>query len=463
MQITRFSITALHDAIDVDVPIEDGKIILVGVNGLGKTTIVSMLYYFLTRQWPKLLEYEFTEIGITLDGVKVHVARESLIYPDWQQSLFDSIPASFGDRLRSSKDFQQLVRLRSESQVVRREDVSRVARKLELPISIVERAFLDSIRYVSHGVSKKQRRTNKALQDVEAKLADIDSQILYLPTYRRIEQDIKSIFPELEGEFRKAVKNRVSRDSRAGFVELVEFGMEDVEQRVQDKVLALKDGSRVELNNLAGGYLRDVIRGDARQWSGDKIKPLSDREVKLILGRVEEKQLEEQDKNKVFEVINRIREDDSLDGDQHLLAHFFSKLVAIHESQQEAEVPLRLFIDVCNRYLQAKKFEFDDTTYELNIRLDTGPKIEMRNLSSGEKQIVSLFAHIYLGDSASYFVIIDEPELSLSVEWQQRLLTDVIDSGRCAFMVAVTHSPFIYDNSLIGHAKDLAELQSVKA
>lgn len=49
----------------------------------------------------------------------------------------------------------------------------------------------------------------------------------------------------------------------------------------------------------------------------------------------------------------------------------------------------------------------------------------------------------------------DEPELSLSIEWQKMLLPDIIDSGKCKFLLAVTHSPFIFDNDLDLNAYDL--------
>jgi energy-coupling factor transporter ATP-binding protein EcfA2 len=458
-QITAFSIKGLHGSIDVDVPIAEGKVILVGVNGLGKTTIVSMLYFVLTRQWQKLLEYEFDAVTIALGNEKIEIDRSVLSYPElsWQTSLFDPISASSFERIRASKEFRALLHM-SDSGGLAKDDLVRVAKRIDVPVSHVERTLFSYVR----SATKKQRRTSKALQEIESRLEAFSTQVLYLPTYRRIEQDLKSLFPDFEGDFRKVIRSRVGRDSRLGYVELVEFGMEDVESRVTAKVAALKEGSRVELNNLAGSYLRDVIRGEAREWSDDKINQLADHEIRLILARVEEKQLDERDKGKVFEVINRIRGRQPLDSDQDLLAHFFSKLVAIHETQQRAEVPLRQFIDVCNKYLQAKRFEFDEVGYSLMLELERGGSIEMRGLSSGEKQIVSLFAQIYLGDAESYSLIIDEPELSLSVEWQKTLLPDVIGSGRCSFLAAVTHSPFIYDNELFGFARDLAELQRAR-
>jgi predicted ATPase len=81
----------------------------------------------------------------------------------------------------------------------------------------------------------------------------------------------------------------------------------------------------------------------------------------------------------------------------------------------------------------------------------------MRHLSSGEKQIVSLFTHVYIGDGPGLIILIDEPELSLSVPWQKQLLPDIRRSDRCRFLAAVTHSPFIFDNEIKRNATDLRQ------
>jgi recombinational DNA repair ATPase RecF len=104
-QITAFSIDGLHGAVDVNVPIAEGKVILVGVNGLGKTTIVSMLYFVLTRQWQKLLEYEFDRIIVRFGDDKVEIERDALDYPDLalQASFFDAVPVNLTERIVSSR------------------------------------------------------------------------------------------------------------------------------------------------------------------------------------------------------------------------------------------------------------------------------------------------------------------------------------------------------------------------
>ena len=89
-------------------------------------------------------------------------------------------------------------------------------------------------------------------------------------------------------------------------------------------------------------------------------------------------------------------------------------------------------------------------------------KIELDQLSSGEKQIVSLFSHLYLSEENQYFVMIDEPELSLSVPWQRQFLVDIKKGVFCSGLIAVTHSPFIYDNDLDKYAHGLGEFLTVE-
>jgi predicted ATPase len=60
------------------------------------------------------------------------------------------------------------------------------------------------------------------------------------------------------------------------------------------------------------------------------------------------------------------------------------------------------------------------------------------------------------------FVIIDEPELSLSVPWQRRFLPDILATGQCKGLIAVTHSPFIFDNELETYVKSIMEFTTIR-
>lgn len=55
----EISIKGLFGESDVHFPISDNRLILVGYNGIGKSTILNIFYYFISQQWSKLAEQDF--------------------------------------------------------------------------------------------------------------------------------------------------------------------------------------------------------------------------------------------------------------------------------------------------------------------------------------------------------------------------------------------------------------------
>jgi predicted ATPase len=131
------------------------------------------------------------------------------------------------------------------------------------------------------------------------------------------------------------------------------------------------------------------------------------------------------------------------------LAHYFSRLMNVNEDISTKEADMVKFVEVCNAYISPdKRMIYYDIAFTITILDERDKLIDLSMLSSGEKQISSIFSHLYLDDTKNQFVIIDEPELSLSVPWQKRFLTDILDIGKCSFILSVTHSPFIYQKRL---------------
>jgi len=325
----------------------------------------------------------------------------------------------------------------------------------------------NEIEYFHHFIQRDEKVGERTLlvREIEKFLADnIKDKTLFLPTYRRIEKDLNIVFPGLEDEVKRHYENkrRTQAIKTSTYIEFIEFGMEDVDNIIKTTLARLKDTARAELNNLAGGYLRDVIRGEGRTYNKNFISGLTATELDLVLDRVEENTLTDSDKDQLREVIERIKTGEKVSFDDEYIAHFLTKLLKIGENLRTNEAQITSFIGVCNKYLEGKYLRYDEVNYELSIeRLDRKP-IDLKSLSSGEKQIVSLFAQLYLGTSGSYIVIIDEPELSLSVEWQKRLLPDIQASQHCSFIAAVTHSPFIFDNDFDNYTVNMLDHVRVK-
>jgi hypothetical protein len=285
------------------------------------------------------------------------------------------------------------------------------------------------------------------------------SRALYLPTYRRIERDLREIFPEFEEGYRAIRRaNARATESSSHYVDLVNFGMEDVKENISNRTRQLRDYSLERYNNLSATYLRDVIRGKADQYKAKDIKHLKNEDIDEILKRVSETTLTDFDKKLIKARVRDIQGQRKADvqSNDKFLAHYFTRLVTVNNEITQQEEDIRAFINVCNAYLlPSKRMVYDESAFYISIVDEHEVEIDLSHLSSGEKQIVSIFSHLYLDTYTEQIVFIDEPELSLSVPWQKRFLPDLLASKKCSYIFAVTHSPFIFENSLSSNAVDL--------
>jgi AAA domain, putative AbiEii toxin, Type IV TA system/AAA domain len=70
-----------------------------------------------------------------------------------------------------------------------------------------------------------------------------------------------------------------------------------------------------------------------------------------------------------------------------------------------------------------------------------GDDIGLENLSSGEKQLLRICVDVLLADGEP--VLIDEPELSMHIDWQRKLIPALRDIAPKSQLIIATHSPEI--------------------
>ena len=70
--------------------------------------------------------------------------------------------------------------------------------------------------------------------------------------------------------------------------------------------------------------------------------------------------------------------------------------------------------------------------------------LEFIKLSSGERRLITIFINILFTDTSH--ILIDEPELSLSVDFQTRIVADLFETCKNRKLIIATHAPFIYDD-----------------
>lgn len=73
-----------------------------------------------------------------------------------------------------------------------------------------------------------------------------------------------------------------------------------------------------------------------------------------------------------------------------------------------------------------------------------GETLLMSQLSSGEKQLLLLLIKVFLQEKRPAILLMDEPEVSLHISWQQKLLDSLRTLNPYCQLILSTHSPSIF-------------------
>ncbi|MCY1009416.1 hypothetical protein OV079_28410 [Nannocystis pusilla] len=349
-----FSIESMFNRTDVEIIPKDNRLILVGENGSGKSTILNILYLFLTAQWKRLAKLPFRSVKARINGQDLVIRRDDIIashrapqikymndYLMHRRRLTpDTLDAIITDiqELSPAKLMHDYVTLRY------------LAQKHEVDPDDLQEIFYLNLRMSGEVDSSAITR----LQNLEKTIARLlPSQVLFLPTYRRIERDLKSIFPNLrlEQELKQFHRPGTSGPS---CIELVEFGMKDVEETFAKKTQSLSESLRADLDNMTGSYLSDVIRKEYKKPDlAALIAPGVADAVNDVIDKIDARFLSDTDRGHLKQIMQTLQESRDAE-DEQVTVHYLTKLAKVRANQQKREENVRAFVSLCNKYLQDK-------------------------------------------------------------------------------------------------------------
>jgi ABC-type lipoprotein export system ATPase subunit len=443
-----FRAEGILGGVSYDLSVSGAASIIVGPNGTGKSTFLSLFYLFLSRQWTRLLEYDFERLTLFHDDGEISMSKSDMLSLD----VLPHQPLRIRNYLSRLSD-AGLIDTALKSTVTRteRETIASVLRVPPEEVSMLRRYLTRDV-----AINKKAIGVDRALQQLGL------GKILYMPTYRRIEKDIKSIFPDIEERFRvRLTENQITARAGASFQEIVSFGMDDIRSLIKSYIDEVKDFHRMSSETASQEYIRDIVRGRVKTYSLRGIRDLNDTFVEDFIERLDPNLFASKDKEelrKQIEILRR-RTRGQPNKDMRYLGFFVEKMLAAHQKVKERELPLLRFGEYIAKYLGSNKIvSFNNLDFQIRDAL-APTEINLDQLSSGEKQILSIFAYLLLKKDRDYIIFIDEPELSLSVPWQKSFLTDLLATNRCSHLFAVTHSPFVFDNHLRHDVIDVSKLR----
>ncbi|UBF23973.1 ATP-binding protein [Kovacikia minuta CCNUW1] len=438
-QLKFFSIKNLFGTKDINIPFEKESLILIAENGAGKTTILNILYYILSSKFRKLSSVEFDSVKLEFkSGECIEFSKDDLVNlsSEAETELISILTRSFPPS--QVEKVLELIELDVPRSVLRKRITDMTRRYGTASMSYIEH-LLDEISHISEAPKKTKKRNIDPKREVLKK--NLKEQVLYFPTYRRIEEELKNLgyegisFEEIEKSNEK----------------LIQFGMDDVVARFNKIKSDIKNSIVDSFSKLSGDMLTQLVEGIS--ITPEMKNQIRSEVLKIVLSRVGDKNISYRDRQKIESLVETA---EIFSGKYDQLIYLLSKLIDVYEQQRDKDEAIKNFTEICNQYLNNKKVVYDETTVDISIvETKTGKPIEIRNLSSGEKQIISIFSKMYLDYSNDFVLLFDEPELSLSLEWQRMLLPDILKAGKCKFLIAVTHSPFIFDNELDLNAVDL--------
>lgn len=429
--LKRVSIKGLHGSIDLDVHLQSGLNIIHGQNGTGKTTFLHILANLTEADIERFTYIRFDRIvvetvagnvvslerlhgadkpsvALSLDGERLEPFLRDQLTPPPLRAI---IKSQLGGRPVYLPAFRMVLEAVSKNRQERY-----VAERSQVELNRVrEREFQHFEKPESEGDAPpvatywmRERAEATAFKTVLCR----EWFGAFVPTVRF--PSLADVADELGSEFQTAELTLAQQD-RAGFSEV----FVDVVRTVFDRspASAADTGPLLQsirehleaLQEVTGDVpvvynaLADIMRNEA-QSAPHSQEAIASRILKVYDGALR----------------NRIR------------------------AQELAFKRLRTFETSVNRFIQSKRLVNDRGTLRrpiVRVQLDDGRRTGLSALSSGERHVLTLlFSATHMGASDGV-LLIDEPELSLHVDWQRIILSELMNQAGNRQIIACTHAP----------------------
>ena len=112
------------------------------------------------------------------------------------------------------------------------------------------------------------------------------------------------------------------------------------------------------------------------------------------------------------------------------------------DAAQQLSQPKKRFQDIVDELFAETGKKIVRTENEIRFS-QIGETLVPYQLSSGEKQMLAILLTVLVEDGQPHVLFMDEPEVSLHIEWQKRLIDLVLELNPNVQIILTTHSPAV--------------------
>ena len=383
--IKWLEVKGLNTKVDADLEFEPDLNIITGANGSGKTTLLKLIWYLISGQIDRALYITFDYVSIGTDQFELSITS---YYP---QDKFQ-IEWSFDKDAFHKPDDKTSLDVRHEEAKEDEEEVVKTKTSLDV--------HFDNAEEECHSLNTD--------------IAEAMKSSLFFPSFRRIEAGFsQQILQDTRSARQTRRTRRRNSSARARITEL---------SPLQDAMSQMSEDQSIDGHK----FVTSFSTSDITELLPQKHNEISEK-INAIYADVSRVLAEKILSNSTTElqetnsVLDQIRKD----------------LTSTDSKEQELRKPLTSLNGFINDF-----FSHGITIAEKLTLGEKSNAISVEQLSYGEQQMLSFLCYNAFNSDTTIFI--DEPELSLHVDWQKLLFQTLLKQETSNQFFITTHSPFIY-------------------
>ena len=306
--LKRFKINGLFGLYNIDIPFDSNVNIFVGENGLGKTTILNALNYVIQGDSEGLFTINFDNIELTLGNDK----KIKIVHDDLSDNRISLYNGNYISHYIHDDEYGFIVRkimleILKENPIKILDDKDSREKIFE---KISKKYRYDLPSYVMDKIYSNILKNDEFVKELkkgwEYKIYEYMKewkQIIYLPTYRRIEEDFNSYienYPDKDFYRKTKRKNNFS---------YLQFGMDDVQEAIDNACNTLKNNTNEGFKAMTSNLLTNYIDIDENN-NTFSFKNFDASTLEIIFSRLADK-IDPSVKDKVINMVENKKVEDN--------------------------------------------------------------------------------------------------------------------------------------------------------